>query len=296
MFTFGRKKIKFDDNFFKEIENKFRLKRWIELILGVLLIAISFNLFFLPNDIVFGGVSGIAIILNRFFGTDPSLIISILSVGLLFISYFALGKELTINSILGSLLYPVFVKLTANIETLVHIDNNDLLLITIFASVVYGIGTGLIYKAGYTTGGTDILNQIVSKYGKMSLGQAVIFSDGLIILFGIFVFGINKFLYAAIVLYITSVLIDKVVLGISDSKAFYIITSQEKAVKDYILEHMKHTLTMIEGVGGYTKKKQTILMCIIPTREYYRLKETILEIDKDAFFIVTDAYEVLGAE
>lgn len=296
MIHFGRKNLKFDENFFKEIEKKFRVKRYIELIIGILLIAISFNLFFLPNDIVFGGVSGISIIINRFFGIDPSLIISILSILLLVISYFALGKELTIHSIFGSLLYPIFVKLTANIDTIIHIDNSDLLLIVLFASVVYGIGTGLIYKAGYTTGGTDILNQIVSKYGKMSLGQAVIFSDGLIIASGIFVFGINKFLYAVIVLYINSILIDKVVLGISDSKAFYIITEEEKHVKEYILEHMKHTLTILQGEGGYTKKKQSILMCIIPTKEYYRLKEAILQIDKDAFFIVTDAYEVLGAE
>lgn len=296
MFNIGKKQLKFDENFFKYIDEKYRVRRYIELIIGVFLIAVSFNCFFLPNDIVFGGVSGIAIIVNHFLGIDPSLVITILSILLLIISYIFLGKEKTFNSILGSLLYPLFVKLTANFSSFLHFDKTDLLLILLFASIIYGIGTGLVFRAGYTTGGTDILNQIVSKYAKMSLGKALIFSDGIILAAGIFVFGSTKFLYAVIVLYITSVLTDKVVLGISDSKAFYIISAEEKGVKDYILKHLDHTITIIEGVGGYTKKKQHILMCIIPTKEYFKLKEAILEIDKDAFFIVTDAYEVLGAE
>ncbi len=296
MFNFGRKKIKFNEDFFKAIDKKYRVKRYIELIIGVFLIAVSFNCFFLPNDIVFGGVSGIAIILKRFFGWEPSLIIALLSAFLLLISYIFLGKEKTIHSILGSLLYPLFVKLTASFVTWIHFESNDMLLVMLFASIVYGFGTGLVFKAGYTTGGTDILNQIASKYAKISLGQALIFTDGLILMCGIFVFGLTKFLYALLVLYITSILIDKVVLGISDSKAFYIITEEKNGVKEYILEHLDHTLTEIEGVGGYTKKKQSILMCIIPTKEYFKLKEAILAIDKDAFFIVTDAYEVLGAE
>ena len=296
MFNIGKKQLKFDENFFKYIDEKYRVRRYIELILGTFLIAVSFNCFFLPNDIVFGGVSGIAIIVNHFLGIEPSLIITILSILLLIISYIFLGKEKTFNSILGSLLYPIFVKLTANFSSFLHFDKTDLLLILLFASILYGIGTGLVFKAGYTTGGTDILNQIVSKYAKMSLGKALIFSDGIILAAGIFVFGPTKFLYAVIVLYITSVLTDKVVLGISDSKAFYIISAEEKGVKDYILKHLEHTVTIIEGVGGYTKKKQHIIMCIIPTKEYFKLKEAILAIDREAFFIVTDAYEVLGAE
>lgn len=291
-----RKKIQHDENFFKTIDNKYKVRRYVELIIGVFLIAVSFNCFFLPNDIVYGGVSGIAIIVNHFFGIDPSLIITVLSVFLLIISYIFLGKEKTIYSIFGSILYPVFVKLTANFTTFLHFDKTDLLLVVLFAAVMYGIGTGLVFKAGYTTGGTDILNQIAAKYRKMSLGKAIIFTDGIILTLGIFVFGLTKFLYALIVLYISSILTDKVVLGISDSKAFYIITDEEKGVKEYILNHLNHTLTILEGVGGYTKKKQNVMMCIIPTKEYFKLKEAILEIDKDAFFIVTDAYEVLGAE
>ncbi len=296
MFKFGRKKIKIDDAFFQRINQKYKIRRYIELIIGVFLIAVSFNCFFLPNDIVFGGVSGISIIINHFFGIDPSLVITILSILLLIISYLFLGKERTFNSLLGTILYPIFVKLTAHFTLFLHFDKTDLLLVMLFAAVIYGFGSGLIFRAGYTTGGTDILNQIVSKYGKMSLGKALVFTDGIILTAGIFVFGPTKFLYALIVLYITSVLTDKVVLGISDSKAFYIITDEEKGVKEYILKYLKHTLTILEGIGGYSKKKQNVIMCIIPTKEYFKLKEAILEIDKDAFFIVTDAYEVLGAE
>lgn len=296
MLKIKKNKIKFDETQFNNIDKKNKFIRYINLIIGVFLIAVSFNLFFLPYDIVFGGVSGISIIINHLFGTDPSLIIAILSSILIVISYIFLGKEKTIHSILGSILYPLFVKLTANIATIVHIDTSDMLLLMLFGAIIYGFGTGLIFKAGYTTGGTDIINQIVSKYFKISLGKAIFFSDGFILFCGVFIFGINKFLYAILVLYIASILTDKVVLGISDSKAFYIITEEEKGVKNYIINHMDHSLTIIDGVGGYTKKKQNIIMCIIPTREYFKLKEAILEIDHDAFFIVTDAYEVLGAE
>lgn len=295
MFHFNNK-FKFNNEIFKQIERKYQLRRYFELILGIFLIAVSFNCFFLPNDIVFGGVSGISIIINHFFGIEPSIIIAILSGLLLIISYFVLGKEKTINSIFGSLLYPIFIKLTANFSLFLHFDKTDLLLVLLFAAIIYGFGTGLIFRAGYTTGGTDILNQIVSKYGKISLGKALIFTDGIILALGVFVFGLTKFLYAIIVLYITSILTDKVVLGISDSKAFYIITEKEDIVKDYILKYLKHTLTIIKATGGYTQKQKNVIMCIIPTKEYFKLKETILEIDKNAFFIVTDAYEVLGAE
>ena len=89
---------------------------------------------------------------------------------------------------------------------------------------------------------------------------------------------------------------DRVILGISDSKAFYIITDEEKAVKDYILKYLNHGVTVFNAKGGYAKEKQNVLMCVLPTKDYYCLKEGIMEIDKDAFFVVTDAYEVFGGE
>ena len=103
-------------------------------------------------------------------------------------------------------------------------------------------------------------------------------------------------MYSLITLYIISVMTDKVILGISQSKAFYIITEHETAVKQFILKHLNHGVTVLDGRGGYTGNHQKVIMCVIPTKEYFMFKEGIHQIDKNAFFVVTDAYEVSGGE
>ncbi len=290
------KGFKKEDNILKIIYQKGRVKRYIEFIIGLLIVAIAFNLFLEPNHLVSGGVSGISIITKHVFGLEPSTFIMFASICLLILSFLLLGKEKTLGSILGSLLFPVFVKLTADIHVYIDIDNTQLLLAAIFGGVLNGFGAGLIFKAGFTTGGTDIINQIISKYFKVSIGQAMLMSDGLIVLSGVFIFGPTKLMYALIVLYIISVMTDKVVLGISDSKAFYIITDKEDEVKEYIMTYLNHGVTIFHAKGGYSKEKQNVLMAVIPTKEYFKLKEGIHEIDRNAFFVVTDAYEVFGGE
>ena len=161
---------------------------------------------------------------------------------------------------------------------------------------MYGFGAGLVFKAGFTTGGTDIINQIISKYFKTSLGKSMLFSDGLIVLCSGLFFGINSMLYSVIILYIISLMSDRVVLGTSDSKMFYIVTKKDEEVKEFILKYLNHGVTIFKGKGGYSKNNENVLMAVLPTKDYYRLKEGINEIDKDAFFIVTDSYEVFGGE
>ena len=122
----------------------------------------------------------------------------------------------------------------------------------------------------------------------------MIFTDGLIVVLGLFVFGWEKLMYSMVSLYIISIMTDKVVLGISQSKAFYIITDHETSVKRFITEHLSHGVTVLHARGGYTGDNKKVIMCIIPTKEYFLLKEGIHEIDQNAFFVVTDAYEVSG--
>ncbi len=292
---FFKKKEK-TENIVKEIYKKFRIRRYIQLLVGIFLISIAFNLFLLPNNIVFGGVSGISIIIKQIFGFNPSIFIFLSSLILLVVSYIFLGKETTSASIVGSLLFPIFVEATAGINTIISIGDAELLLSAIFGGVLYGLGAGLVFKAGFTTGGTDIINQIISKYFHTSMGNAMLASDGLIVLSGVFVFGVNKLMYALITIYIIGLLTDKVLLGISDSKAFYIITEYDDEVRDYVLNYLNHGVTIFDARGGFTKEKQKVLLCVVPTKEYFKLKEGIHEIDKDAFFVVTDAYEVFGGE
>ena len=283
-------------NILTKIEKKYKVRRYIELVIGILLVALAYNIFLLPNNIVFGGVSGLAIIVKKIITLNPSTFIMISSVILLFISYIFLVKDQTKGSIVGSILFPILVNLTANINQYINIDTSNILLSVIFGGILYGFGAGLVFKAGFTTGGTDVINQIISKYFHVSMGNAMLMSDGLIVLAGGFFFGITKLMYAIIVVYIIGIMTDKVLLGISNSKAFYIITNEDEKIRDYLINELHHGVTIFSVKGGYTHKKDEVILCVVPTNEYYRVKEGIREIDEQAFFVICDAYEVFGGE
>lgn len=278
----------------QQVYGKHKIKRLFELLIGIFLVAFAFNVFILPNDIVFGGVSGLSILVTKFVSITPSVFILISSLILLGISFIFLPLEKSLKSILGTILLPLFIQLTSNFPSMLSIDTSDQLLMAIFGGFLYGLGAGLVFKAGYTTGGTDILNQIVSKYAKVSMGTAMMLVDGLIVVCGAFVFGWTKFMYAILILYIISLLTDKVLLGISDSKAFYIITTKQKEISKFVIEELGHSVTSFDAKGGFSKEKNPVLFTVIPTKEYYKFKEGIRLIDKDAFFTVVDAYEVRG--
>ena len=290
------KKFEKQGHILEKVEAKDKLKRYFELVIGILLIAVAFNLFLLPNELVFGGVSGLSIIVSKFITIDASTFIMIASLLLLVVSFLVLGKNDTKASIVGSILFPIFVNITANIGEYIKLDTGNVLLSAVFGGIIYGFGAGLVFKAGFTTGGTDIINQILSKYLHMSMGNAMLISDGLIVVLGGFFFGATKLMYALIVIYIIGLMTDKVLLGISNSKAFYIITNEDEKIRDYLLNELHHGVTIFSVKGGYTHKKDEVILCVVPTREYYRVKEGIHEIDSEAFFVVCDAYEVSGGE
>ena len=280
----------------KEIQKKSYLKRFLQFVAGLFCIAISYNLFLAPNELVPGGVGGIAIILSSLVKIDKSLVILVFNIILLGLSYVTLGKEKTRATILGAILFPILVSATSNISSIITIDNSQLLLPAVFGGVLFGFGSGLIFKAGFTTGGTDIINQVLSKYLKIGVGKSMLLSDGLIVLCSVFTFGFTHLMYSIIVLYLISFMSDRVILGVSDSKAFYIITEKDDEVKAFVLKHLGHGVTIFKAKGGFKKESRNVLLCVLPTKDYYRLKSGINEIDKDAFFVVTDAYEVFGGE
>lgn len=290
------KTLKDNKHLLELINKKSYIKRTITFLIGLLLIALSYNIFLAPNNLVPGGVTGLAIIINNFIPIDSSLIILFFNIILLLVSYLTLGKEKTRATILGALLLPVFISLTSSITDLFYIDTSQLLLSSVFGGALFGFGAGLVFKAGFSTGGTDIINLIVSKYFKIGIGTSMLLTDGLIVLGSSFAFGMTRLMYSIIILYIISFMSDRVILGISDSKAFYIITDKDDEVKEYILNSLNHGVTIFKAKGGFKKENRNVLMCVLPTKEYYRLRTGISEIDKDAFFVVTDAYEVFGGE
>ena len=279
---------------FEKIFKKNQVKRYVQMVLGVFICALTYNLFIMPNNIVFGGLGGLNIIIQHFVKIPSSIFILVCSLVLCFFSYIFLSKESTTRSVIGALLFPLFVEMTSNIGNIIVIDSNDVLLLSLFGGIVYGIGMGLIMKSGFTLGGTDIISQILSKYGKLTMGNAMLIVEGVIVLIGAFIFGLTNCLYAIIILYLITLLVDRVMLGISDKKAFYIITKSQKKVCDYVINELGHTITVFSATGGFSKRKVSVLFTVIPTKEFYKLKEGISKIDNEAFFTVVDAYEVAG--
>ncbi len=280
----------------KNYQLKKKIKRYGSFILGCLLVAVSYNAFLANHDLVPGGISGLAIILNHLIGINNALFVLLVGIVLLVISYFLLGKEKTKYSVLGTVLFPIFLELTLWVTKIVTIDESQLLLASLFGGVIYGVGIGMILKAGFTTGGTDIINQILSKYLKISMGKAILITDGIIVFISAIVFGPIHLMYSVLVLYILSIMSDRIILGISDSKAFFIITEQDDLVKDYVLSELGHGATIFKAKGGLNKENQNVLLCVLPTKDYYKLRAGINAIDKEAFFVATDAYEVYGGE
>ena len=128
------------------------------------------------------------------------------------------------------------------------------------------------------------------------MGSSMLIVEGIIVIIGAFVFGITNCLYAIVILYLITFFVDKVILGISDKKAFYIVTKKKEEVSKYVIKELGHTITVFSATGGFSKKKISVLFTVVPTKEYYRLKEGISYIDEEAFFTVVDAYEVSGGE
>lgn len=281
---------------FEKIFQRNRVKRYISAVVGIFICACTYNLFIVPHNIVFGGLGGLNIIVNHFISVPSGLFILFCSLILCFLSLIFLSKENTARSIVGALLFPLFVEVTTNLGNIIVLDSSDILLFSIFGGTFYGIGMGLLMRSGFTLGGTDIVTQMVSKYLRITMGTAMLFVEGIIVLIGAFIFGFTNCLYAIIILYLITFLVDKVMLGISDKKAFYIITKNRKKVCDYVINELGHTITVFSATGGFTKKKVSVLFTVIPTKEFYKLREGIKAIDSEAFFTVVDAYQVAGGE
>lgn len=275
----------------EEVNKESKLKRYIWLIIGCFIVAFAFNVFFLQYDLVCIGITGLSIVLQKYM--EPSKLIFIINIGLLVISYFLLGKEKTKNSIVGAIMVPIFVSLTKALIPFFNLDGLEPIVIAIIGAVLTGLGYGIIFKNGFTGGGTDIINQIVSKYTKISIGTSMLMVDGLIVLSARLIYSWETVLYGYIILYVISTLTDKVILGISQSKAFYIVTDKEKEVREFLLSVNNAGVTVVNVKGGYSNDKHLMLLAVVPSRNYFIVKEGLKSIDKDVFFLVCDAYEVI---
>ena len=262
---------------------------------GCLISALSYNLFSVPNNFVDGGLGGLAIVLNHFFpNVAPRFTLLIGNAILIVIMLFVLGKKKSLMSILGATTSTLFVYITKDFPELINFSFDNTLLYVLAAGVVGGFGEALVYKTGFNTGGNSIVALIIQKYFKNPIGKILRYISIIVVILGGIAFGYTSIMYSIIIIYISTYLVDKMMIGISESKMFYIHTSKEKEVKEFIIDIIESGITEFETHGAFSQKKKKILMCVVPTEKYSLLKSAIKEIDPNAFIVVNDCYEVLG--
>ena len=259
-------------------------------IIGAAVVALGFNLFLFPNQIASGGVSGISTILHGLFGWNAGLVQYAFNIPLFIAGVLILGKAFGFKSLLGTLALPFFIIITEDLEA----ATMEPLLGAIFGGIVVGTGIGLVFKGRASTGGTDLLAQIITKYTGLTLGTSVLIIDGVIAVSAAIVFDIEKGLYAIIGLYITTKTVDIIQMGFSQSKMVYIITTKKDEVRDAIYRDVNRGITKLPAVGGYTDEERPVLMVVVYQTEFTKLKQVVKTVDPSAFVIVSDAYEVLG--
>lgn len=269
-----------------------KIRKYFELIVGMFIIALAFNLFINPLKVAVGGTNGLAIIINEVFGINTTLFIKIFYFASLLLNLIVFGVDETKKVLLGSIVYPLLVGLLDNVTSYIVLDYSNKLLMYLVSAVLLGVGNGLVYKNGYLTGGTDVIKKIINEKMKIPMGTAVFIFDGVVVLLGGIIFGLESVLYAIIILYISSKITDRVILGISKEKMFYIMTQKPDEVRSCIIKELASGVTELDAVGGYTDNKNHILMCVIPTKYYLKLERKVTEIDKDAFFLITDSYHM----
>jgi len=267
------------------------MKKYLELIIGIFILAFSFNLFCVPDDLASTGVGGLSIIVSNFINIDKSLFILIVNIILISISYKLLGKEFALNSIVGSIMYPIILKITSLITVYIDIANVELIIKAFIGGICMGIGAGLVFKSGYNTGGTDIVESIITKYYKISMDKAIIIVDGLIVVGAGITFGIEHLLYAFIILLGQSMFSNRFMLGIEEDKVLYINSKKNKKIKEFLKDTYNYGITILDSKGGYTNKDMDTLMISVSYSYYLEIKEAINLIDKDAFITVVNSYE-----
>ncbi|MEH7414372.1 YitT family protein [Neobacillus drentensis] len=263
---------------------------YILVLIGAAIIAITFNVFLLPNQVASGGVSGISTILKGVFGWEPAYVQWAFNIPLFIAGVFFLGKQFGVKTLAGTIFLPFVVFLTKHLEPWTH----DALLGALFGGIGVGLGLGIVFRGNGSTGGTDVAAQIINKYTGFTLGRCVVMIDGLIVLTAAVVFDIEKGLYALIALFVTSKTIDLVQVGFNGSKMAMIITNNQDEVREGILNKIDRGVTKLSAYGGFTDHERPVLMCVVDQTEFTKLKHLVKTLDPSAFVIVMDAAEVLG--
>lgn len=259
--------------------------------LGSLLVAVGLDMFLIPNRIAAGGVSGLATVIYYVFDSPVGVTMLLINIPLFLAGLKLLGAQFGLKTLYGFLTLSLFVDL---LEPFLNSPTSDPLLAAIYGGIVTGVGLGIVFRAGGTTGGTDLAAQLLLKFYPTSSGQALLFFDGLVIILAAFVFSMELAMYALIAVFISTRLVDVVQEGVSYTRVVYIISDQGDAIADSIITCLDCGATILEGRGAYCKDRKPVVMTVVNRSNIARLKTIVGEIDSTAFVIVSNAHEVFG--
>ena len=281
--------------------------RWVLMTGGILMMAASVFFFQTPNGFTLGGVAGVALLLQYAFNNPiltQGLFIAVINVILIILGLAILGKQCTVRTIYCSLLYTGVIW---GLEQLIGPDKpiqinqfplepltNEPFMELCYAILLFGIGGAIVFNCGSTSGGTDIIAMILKKYTKLNVGISLLIIDFIVVCVTFLSVPVDIALYSMLGLFAKSFLLDGVIESIGKTKYITIITQKPEEIGEYILNKVKHSYTIYDAEGGYSKEPKKVIVTVCKRGEALKLKTKVKEFDPAAFVIITDANEILG--
>ncbi|MDD7795657.1 YitT family protein [Clostridium sp. 'White wine YQ'] len=261
--------------------------------IGILLTAIALEYFFYPNNIAAGGISGLALVLNKIFGISPGLILIIANIILFALAFMLIGGNFGGKSIYASFGLSLVLWLIEKYLSPTAVTHN-LVLATVAGSVISSLGIAMVFSQNSSTGGTSIIAKIINKYLHLDIGKCLLITDFIITILAIYTFGVDLGMFGLISVFLIGSMVDKFIEGFNVCKQVFIISSKGEEIVKYILNEVDRGCTVLDGTGGYSKANNQIIFTVVNRRQFIKLKFKIKEIDPRAFITVNDVREVLG--
>ena len=264
------------------------------MIAGNFVIAAGVALFIFPLNILSGGVAGIAVAIEPIFHLDKTLVVNALTIGLYIVGSCTLGKKFALKTMISTIIYPFFITFTTFILKDVTITTNPLLG-SLYGGICIGIGIGLVYRVGGSTGGMDIPPLVINKYTGIPLPTLVMCVDGLTVILGASTYGVEAAMIGLISVWICGQMIDKVIsFGGHDAKQIMIITEKREEMIKEIFKEIDRGITILQAKGAYTNTDKPVIMIVVYKKQFATLNHVISMIDPEAFVVVSDVNEVQG--
>ncbi len=273
---------------------KSKFREYLIITFGIILVALSIEYFYAPNNIAAGGVTGIAIIINAVIPSFSIGVVSFVLNGLLFIvALIFIDGKFGVKTIYASLGLSVIIWAIEKFLKPVAITN-DLMMATIFGTLISAFGMAIIFNENASTGGTDILAKMLNIFFHLDIGKSLLVVDFVITLASAFVFGVDVALYSMLSIILLGLIVDRVIEGFNVCKSIFIISKSNYEISRYIIDTLDRGCTFINGVGAFTEKETNILYAVLSRNQFIKLKKFIKDVDPDAFITVGEVHEVLG--